>query len=77
MRDSKKCVKCGSERVVRIAGNVGPYGSGNNIQIGMTTLSAFPVDRYICVDCGYAEEWIAKATLKKAEEELKKRGLIE
>ncbi|MBQ8589674.1 MAG: hypothetical protein IJ486_04400 [Firmicutes bacterium] len=77
MRDSKKCVKCGSERVVCIPGNVGSYGSGNNIQIGLTTLSAFPVGRYICVDCGYAEEWISKATLKQVEEELKKRGMIE
>ena len=77
MRDSKKCAKCGSERVVRIPGNVGSHGSGNNIQVGMSIFSAYPVDCYVCLDCGYAEEWISKSTLKTVEKALKKRGMIE
>ena len=40
----------------------------NNIQVGLTVFSAVLVNRYVCCDCGYSEEWIDKEdipTLKR------------
>ena len=40
----------------------------NNIQVGWSNFSAVLVNRYVCCDCGYSEEWIDKediAALKK------------
>lgn len=75
MRDSKKCVKCGSERVVRFEGWTGRYESGNYVKAGI--LNQCPVDRHICLNCGYSEEWIAKVNLKMLNEYAVKKGLIE
>ena len=57
-----------STDIIMIPGNTGAYGSGNNIQIGLTSFSAVLVHRYLCCNCGYSEEWINKKdipTLKK------------
>ena len=58
MKNSNKCPKCGSSDIIKISGHAGAYGSGNNIMVGMTIKSAVPVDRYLCADCGYSEEWV-------------------
>jgi ribosomal protein S27AE len=58
MKQSHICPKCNSHDVIRVPGEVGAYGTGNNIQIGMTTFSAIEVTRYVCGHCGYSEEWI-------------------
>lgn len=58
MRNTKKCPKCGGRKIIRIEGKVGPYGTGNNIQTGMTIFSAIKVQRYLCCECGFSEEWI-------------------
>lgn len=65
MKNSKICPKCNSINIVRIDGFAGAYGSGNNIPLGITILSAVNVNRYICCDCGYTEEWIDRADLGK------------
>lgn len=68
MKMKNRCPKCGGSDIVTVPGNVGAYGSGNNIQVGWTNLSAVLVNRYVCCDCGYSEEWIDKEdiqTLKK------------
>ena len=68
MKNSHICPKCNSTDIIRIEGRSGAYGSGNNIQTGMTIFSAVLVHRYLCCDCGYSEEWIDKediGTLKK------------
>lgn len=57
---SGKCPKCGSLDILRVEGRVGAYGSGNNIQTGLTNFSAVRVPRYVCCSCGYSEEWIDK-----------------
>ena len=54
----KGCPKCESKKIMRIPGNVGMYGSGNNIPAGMTIASCIKVTRYLCADCGFSEEWI-------------------
>ena len=52
------CPKCGSNEIIRIPGQVGPHGSGNNIPTGMTIFSSIEVTRYVCNHCGFSEEWI-------------------
>lgn len=63
MKLTRICPKCGSNDIVIVDGYVGPYGSGNNITIGGTIFSAVKVDRYICVSCGFTEEWIERTEL--------------
>jgi hypothetical protein len=58
MRNSKRCTKCQSEEIVRIPGEVGGYGQGNNIRVGLIMFSRVKVTRYLCGGCGYSEEWI-------------------
>ena len=54
MQYTHVCPKCHASSVVRIPGVVGPYGAA----ILLTTLSAVPVSRYACLNCGFVEEWI-------------------
>lgn len=70
MRISKVCPKCNSRDILRIPGEKGAYGTGNNINVGMTILSAVKVTRYLCCQCGYSEEWIDE---KEDIEKLRKR----
>jgi hypothetical protein len=58
MRRSGQCPKCQSKDLIRIPGQVGAYGSGNNIMVGWMTYSAVKVTRFVCVGCGFSEEWI-------------------
>lgn len=57
MKNSNKCIKCGSDNVVTVSGHNLECGSTshNNIDLGMNSIY---VTRHICCDCGYAEEWI-------------------
>lgn len=52
------CPKCGGNEIIRIPGQAGAYGSGNNIPIGFTIFSSVTVTRYVCYSCGFSEEWI-------------------
>ena len=65
MKNTKICPKCKSDDIIRIDGNAGAYGVGNNIMVGNTIFSAVNVNRYICCSCGYSEEWIDKQDIKK------------
>ncbi|MBR5266994.1 MAG: hypothetical protein IKU20_02215 [Lachnospiraceae bacterium] len=64
MKMKNRCPKCGSSDIILVPGKAGAYGVGNNIQIGLTVLSAVLVNRYVCCDCGYSEEWIDKDDLQ-------------
>lgn len=65
MKNTKICPKCNSSDIVRIDGYAGPYASGNNIMLGATIFSAANVNRYVCCECGYSEEWIDGSDLEK------------
>ena len=67
MKNTNKCPKCGSSDIIKVPGHVGAYGSGNNIMVGMTIKSAVPVDRYLCANCGYSEEWVDIDNIEKIE----------
>ena len=65
MKNCKICPKCRSGNIVRIDGYAGAYGSGNNVMTGASIFSAVNVNRYICGECGFTEEWIDKEDLDK------------
>ena len=65
MKYNGVCPKCSSTDIIRIAGNAGAYGSGNNIPMGATIFSAIKVHRYLCCNCGYSEEWIDQEDIPK------------
>jgi predicted RNA-binding Zn-ribbon protein involved in translation (DUF1610 family) len=58
MKRTNACPKCESKDILRIPGEVGGYGTGNNISMGWTIFSSVKVSRYLCTQCGYSEEWI-------------------
>ncbi|MBE6703484.1 MAG: hypothetical protein E7585_08785 [Ruminococcaceae bacterium] len=63
MKNSKICPKCNHTDILRFEGQVGPYGSGNNMPIGVFT--AVKIHRYICTACGFTEEWIDREDMEK------------
>lgn len=65
MKNTHICPKCGSDDIVRVAGDTRAYGAGNNIMIGMSIFSAINVNRYICCRCGYCEEFIDTSDLER------------
>ncbi len=60
MKRTGICPKCGGTQILKIPGQSGPYGSGNNIPTGWSIFSSVLVHRYLCCGCGYSEEWIDK-----------------
>ena len=65
MKNSRQCPKCGNMDVFIVNGYTSGHGSGNNIEVGMSVFSAVPVDRYVCSQCGYSEEWIRVEDISK------------
>ena len=57
MKRTNICCKCGSRKIIRIKGETGSYGAGNNIPAGFLN-GTVNVTRYLCGECGYIEEWI-------------------
>jgi predicted nucleic-acid-binding Zn-ribbon protein len=58
MKNTGQCPKCNSRDLLRIEGQSGAHGAGNNIQVGWTIFSAVKVTRFLCTSCGFSEEWI-------------------
>ena len=67
MKNTNTCPKCGKHDIVRFDGYTGPYDSGNHVKTGSTVFSAVNVNRYICLSCGFTEEWIDTCDLDKIE----------
>ena len=72
MKNKNICPKCGSADIVVVPGRAGAYGTGNNIQVGLTNFSAVLVNRYVCCSCGYSEEWIEKEDIPTLNKKYKK-----
>lgn len=70
MKYKKICPKCNSKDVIRIHGTEGGYRVGNQIRLGLTNFSSVLVQRYVCMECGYTEEWIEKGDLEYLREKL-------
>ena len=66
MKNTGRCPKCGSRKVLRVPDHLGRYASGNNIYTSsFTLLGKIPVIRYVCLDCGYVENWVETAELRE------------
>jgi len=58
MKNTGQCPKCTSRDLLRIEGQAGAHGAGNNIPVGWTIFSSVKVTRFLCTSCGFSEEWI-------------------
>jgi hypothetical protein len=58
MKNTGRCPKCQHDGLLRIAGQSGANGAGNNIPVGWTIFSSVLVTRFLCTSCGFSEEWI-------------------
>ena len=65
MKNTNVCAKCQGNEIIKIKGTSEAYGVGNNIKVGATIFSAVLVNRYLCCNCGYSEEWIDKDDIPK------------
>lgn len=75
MKNTGRCPKCSGTEIFRVDGNVGAYGTGNNMLLGRTVFSAIPVARYICMRCGFTEEWIDPDRLAEIRQSKRARRL--
>ena len=57
MKNSTNCIKCQGEEILKIRGKRMPHGGGNYIDTDEAFYSV-KVTRYLCVSCGYSEEWV-------------------
>ena len=72
MENKKICPKCNGEKILRIPGETGIYGTGNNIPAGFLN-GTVNISRYLCCNCGYMEEWVDnKEDINKVEERYRK-----
>ena len=67
MKNTGRCPKCGSSRLLRIPDDAHRYLANS---IPMTTgawVKRVPVTRYVCTGCGYVENWVEEGmeALKK------------
>ncbi|MBQ4344019.1 MAG: hypothetical protein IJC38_09050 [Erysipelotrichaceae bacterium] len=67
MKQSKQCPKCHSANLVRYSGNdnTSSKSYSNSIALGNPVWELVKINRYICCECGYTEEWIDKKDLEK------------
>ncbi len=71
MKNTNTCPKCHGKDILFVPGRNGAYGAGNNIQVGLTILSAILVNRYVCCNCGYSEEWVDTDDISKLKKKYK------
>ena len=65
MKNTKTCPKYRLTDIVRFNGYAGAHRAGNNIMVGGTIFSAVNVNRYVCCNCGFTEEWIDEEDIEK------------
>ena len=63
MRSSKKCPKCSSSEIFS---NDKQPNMGERVFLPISTQNSFRVDVYICLNCGYFEEYISEIDLQNA-----------
>ena len=57
MKKTNTCCKCASKDVIKIPGETGLFGVGNNVPVGFLH-GTVNITRYFCSNCGYIEEWV-------------------
>ena len=71
MKHSKKCPKCGSDRVLKAMGAEMRERGENILPLGLFDWAR--IDRWICCACGYSEEWVDADMLGEVEKYWSKR----
>lgn len=56
MKNSSTCPKCQSTDVIRIEGS--KVNQNHKLSLDKWGVKNVVIDRYLCVQCGYTEEWI-------------------
>ena len=56
MRTTSTCPKCNSTDVISVKGN--KLNQNHRISLDNWGLKYVVIDRYLCVRCGYTEEWL-------------------
>ena len=67
MKHSRICVKCGSDRLVKVPHDSFMGQMGVGIPLGI--MSTAVCECYVCCSCGYAELWVPEKKLDKLYEE--------
>ena len=70
MKKSGRWPKCGYGQIARMPDN-GRYANGNNIYLksAVSLADRIALIKYICCECGYAEEWVeSRGDLAKIED---------
>jgi len=70
------CIKCGSGAIIRFDGSRREYGAGEYILTGKLGMSSVMVNRYVCTECGYIEEWVDKSDIPQLLKSKKARRKI-
>lgn len=65
MKTTKKCIKCGSLDLLFVPGTADGGVYDNAVRGGMTIFSGIPVNRFVCCNCGFTEEWIDREYIPK------------
>ena len=58
MKNTSRCPKCGSRSILRVPDDAHRYLSNNICITKMAFVKRIPVARYVCRDCGFAENWV-------------------
>lgn len=58
MKNTNTCPKCQSKDVVNISSQSSNRYT-NDLPVGIWSWQTVPLARYVCVNCGFTEEWIA------------------
>lgn len=80
MKNTKQCPKCNSNDIIRIDGELGYDGRGNNILLSKSIINhifydGVKVNRYICCCCGFTEEWIDLEDIEKLKKSKKAKRI--
>ncbi len=69
MHSHDRCGKCGSGDPLRVPATPGEH---SHIVTGDRVLHTVAVEKYVCTDCGYVEQWVnSKADLAQLKEALR------
>ncbi len=68
MKNTKVCPKYGSKDIILVPSAWSSGKEGNCIS---TLFTNYKIDRYVCCECGYSEEWVEKDKLQDLKEKMK------
>ena len=58
MKNTKRCPKCSSQKIVCVPDDAHRYLANSICITKFAVVKRIPVARYVCCDCGYVENWV-------------------